>query len=95
MNAVTVSVEGNRPGLMGHDRGIRRFPLAARIVELLLAIALYAAALAGVDYLTGKSILPVAVTAMFLMPAVLSIALRLARTVDRRYGVRRHLGLAA
>lgn len=64
---------------------VRRFPLAARVLELALAIALYVGGLFAVASLTGKVGSLVTVYAIFAMPLVLSVGLRLYRTLERRF----------
>ncbi|MCL4675455.1 MAG: hypothetical protein KJZ59_05405, partial [Pararhodobacter sp.] len=71
---------------------VRRFPLAARIAELLAVIALYAAGIVAVDRLTGQSGVLVTVYVIFAMPLVLSVGLRLYRTLERRVTHRRDEG---
>lgn len=63
---------------------VRRFPLAARVLELVLAIALYLGGLLAVGSLTGNAGSLVTVYAIFAMPLVLSVGLRLYRTLERR-----------
>lgn len=77
MNAINVSVER-----LQHL--VRRFPLAARALELVLVVALYAGGLWLVDSLSGQSNWLVAVYALFALPAVLSVGLRLVRALERR-----------
>lgn len=63
---------------------VRRFPLATRVLELALAVALYVGGLVAVVSLTGKAGSLVTVYAIFAMPLVLSVGLRLYRTLERR-----------
>ncbi|MFP5383843.1 MAG: hypothetical protein ACLGHG_07215 [Gammaproteobacteria bacterium] len=63
---------------------VRRFPLAVRVMELVLAVALYLGGLIAVASLTGKAGSLVTVYAIFAMPLVLSVGLRLYRTLERR-----------
>ncbi|MFZ5723804.1 MAG: hypothetical protein ACOY33_09090 [Pseudomonadota bacterium] len=65
----------------------RRFPLTVRTIDLLLVSILYVLGLVAVDQLTGASYLPVMVFAMFAMPVVLSVGLRLYRGIARRLGL--------
>jgi hypothetical protein len=90
MNAKTVSVDHASTGLKGL---VRRFPLAARSLELALVTVLYVAGLLAVDHVTGKAILPVAIYAMFFMPVVLSVGVRLFRSIERRLGHGGHHGI--
>lgn len=68
----------------------RRFPLTVRTIDLLLVSVLYVLGLVAVDELTGASYLPVMVFAMFAMPLVLSVGLRLYRAIARRLGLHHH-----
>ena len=68
----------------------RRFPLTIRTLDLLLVSVAYVLGLVAVDALTGKSLLPVVVYAMFAMPIVLSVGLRLYRALARRLGIHHH-----
>lgn len=63
---------------------VRRFPLAARVLELVLAVALYVGGLVAVVSLAGKAGSLATVYAIFAMPLVLSVGLRLYRTLERR-----------
>lgn len=81
MNASRVSLE--RAGHALHHL-VRRFPLATRALELVLVIALYAGGLWLVDSLSGHANWLVAVYAIFAMPVVLSVGLRLFRSLERR-----------
>lgn len=71
---------------------VRRFPLAARVVELVAVIVLFVAGMAAVDHLTGQSGVLVTVYVIFAMPLVLSVGLRLFRTLERRVTHRREEG---
>lgn len=90
MNAKTISVDQATAGLKAL---IRRFPLAARSLELAVVTLLYMAGLIAVDLVTGKAILPVALYAMFFMPVVLSVGVRLYRSIERRLGHHGHHGI--
>jgi hypothetical protein len=68
----------------------RHFPLTVRAVDLLLVSTLYVLGLVAVDQLTGASYMPVMVFAMFAMPLVLSVSLRLYRAIARRLGMHRY-----
>ena len=68
----------------------RHAPLTVRTLELLAVLALYASGLVFVDELSGTARFPVAVYAMFLLPVVLSVGVRWARTFARRLGVADH-----
>lgn len=76
----------------------RRFPLTVRTVDLLLVSVLYVLGIVVVDEFTGASHWPVMVFAMFAMPLVLSVAVRLYRALARRVGTyrvaERHLAQA-
>ncbi|MFZ5756881.1 MAG: hypothetical protein ACOY3X_08260 [Pseudomonadota bacterium] len=84
MNTHNVSVE--RINAIGRHVA-RRFPLTVRTVDLLLVSIVYVLGLVAVDQLTGASYLPVMVFAMFAMPVVLSVGLRLFRAIARRLGI--------
>lgn len=87
MNTPNVSVE--RITALGRHLG-RRFPLTARTLDLLLVVTAYVLGLLVVDALTGASYLPVMVFAMFAMPVVLSVGVRLYRALARRLGLHHH-----
>lgn len=87
MNAITVPVARARAAA---SHLVRRFPLVARILELLVVVALYAGGLVAVDRLTGHAGLLMTVYAIVAMPVVLSVGLRLYRTIERRISHHRH-----
>lgn len=81
MNALNVSVD--RMNAVAH-RLVRRFPLAARSLELVLMTALYIAGMFAVARLSDGAGLVVTMYALFAMPVVLSVGLRLYRAIERR-----------
>lgn len=82
MNALKGSLDAMTSGYLAVGR---RFPLAVRILELLVVTALYAGGIVLVDRATGQAHLPVVVFAMFAMPIVLSVGVRLFRQLENRF----------
>ncbi len=81
---------GSLEGINAMGRQVaRRFPLTVRAVDLLLVSVLYVLGIAVVDVYTGASHWPVMVFAMFAMPLVLSVGVRLYRALARRVGIHR------
>lgn len=68
----------------------RRFPLTVRTLDFLLVSMAYVLGLVAVDALAGKSHVVVMVYALFTMPVVLSVGLRLYRALARRLGLHHH-----
>ncbi|MDX1616977.1 MAG: hypothetical protein R3300_21910 [Candidatus Promineifilaceae bacterium] len=50
---------------------LRRFPLAYRGLALAITLVLYSAGVLAVDAISGEAIFPVALVAMYFLPAVL------------------------
>lgn len=84
MNAKNVTLEriGNGSRTLG-----RHFPLTVRTLDLLLVSVAYVLGLVAVDALAGEHHVFVVIYALFAMPIVLSVGLRLYRALARRLGV--------